>query len=477
MACITLDKRTGGRRIQFFTSERRADGKRRRWSIPLGQETDEVAREIKAKVEHLIACKLAGHAWPPAVAQWVGRCEPELLDKLAAAELVPTRETPGIKLKAFLDGYIASREDWAPTTREHGERVSNHLVAHCGADRVLATITPFEATEFRRSLRRTMAESTTRKICSRAKHFFAVAQEKRLIVESPFAHIKKLAIKSAKKFFVTREMADKVLEACVDNQWRLIFVLCRYGGLRCPSEILPLRWGDVHWAQNRMTVHSPKTKRYEGKESRIIPIFPEVLPELQAVWDEAADGAEFVITRYRKSNSNLRTQLERTIKSAGLKPWPVLFNSLRATRAIELHDQFPGHVVNAWMGHTEKIAEKHYLQVTDDHFAAAIDSGRRAPRAHQASQKCTDGVHTPVSTGLSRSQSGTTTHENIEKSRDSRKLARLKTPPVGLEPTPYSSKNSGGSYAVVHTVCTDPAAALEGLTTEELRAEIARRAR
>ena len=32
----------------------------------------------------------------------------------------------------------------------------------------------------------------------------------------------------------------KVIEACPDGQWRLLFTLARYGGLRCPSEILAL---------------------------------------------------------------------------------------------------------------------------------------------------------------------------------------------------------------------------------------------
>jgi hypothetical protein len=28
----------------------------------------------------------------------------------------------------------------------------------------------------------------------------------------------------------------------------------------------------------------------------------------------------------------------------------------------------PGHVVNSMLGHTEKVAEAHYLMVTDEHY-------------------------------------------------------------------------------------------------------------
>jgi integrase len=57
-------------------------------------------------------------------------------------------------------------------------------------------------------------------------------------------------------------------------------------GFRCPSEHLALTWDDVDWENDRMTVHAPKTKRYEGKESRLIPIFSELRPYLEAVFNE-----------------------------------------------------------------------------------------------------------------------------------------------------------------------------------------------
>jgi hypothetical protein len=63
-------------------------------------------------------------------------------------------------------------------------------------------------------------------------------------------------------------------------------------------------------------------------------------PYLEAAWDEAALGTEFVITRYRDTNSNLRTHLERIIELAGLTPWPKLFQNLRATRETELAEHY-----------------------------------------------------------------------------------------------------------------------------------------
>ena len=36
----------------------------------------------------------------------------------------------------------------------------------------------------------------------------------------------------------------------------------RYGGLRCPSEHLALRWGDIDRERNRIRVTSPKSARH-----------------------------------------------------------------------------------------------------------------------------------------------------------------------------------------------------------------------
>ncbi|MDB4864287.1 hypothetical protein OAI33_13440 [Pirellulaceae bacterium] len=44
---------------------------------------------------------------------------------------------------------------------------------------------------------------------------------------------------------------------------------------------------------------------------------------------------------------------------------------MRASRATELVKDFPEHVVTAWMGHAKWIAQKHYLQVTEEDYKQA----------------------------------------------------------------------------------------------------------
>jgi integrase len=66
-----------------------------------------------------------------------------------------------------------------------------------------------------------------------------------------------------------------VIDACPDAEWRLIFALSRFGGLRCPSEHLALTWPDVDWERDRFRVDSSKTGL------RWVPIFPELRPYLE----------------------------------------------------------------------------------------------------------------------------------------------------------------------------------------------------
>ncbi len=91
------------------------------------------------------------------------------------------------------------------------------------------------------------------------------------------------------------------------------------------SKHLAIKWGDVDWEQNRMTFRSPQTEHHDGMSFRVIPIFPELRPYLDKVYEQAAEGTEYVITRYRQRNCNLRTQLPRIIRKAALTPWQKLF--------------------------------------------------------------------------------------------------------------------------------------------------------
>ena len=182
-------------------------------------------------------------------------------------------------------------------------------------------------------------------------------------------------VNKGREHFVTKEVTAEVIAACPDAEWRLIVALARYGGVRTPSETFALTWGDMDWDRERVRINSPKTEYHPGGESRVIPLFPELRPYLEEVFDPAEPGTKYVITQHRLGSVNLRTQLERIILRAGVEQWPRLFQNLRASRETELAKEHPLQVVVAWIGNSASIAAKHYLQLTDADFEKAIEGG------------------------------------------------------------------------------------------------------
>ncbi len=426
MASIANDP-GGRRRIQFVDT----DGKRR--PIRLGKMSLRDAEGIARHVEALLVAKRSGQPLASRTAAWLGEIGDDLHARIAAVGLVAPREAPPTAtLGPFLTEYIASRTDVKPLTTRHLNDAKRNLIAFFGEDKPLADISPGDGDEFRRYLLRELGENTVRRKCGRAKQFFRAALRKRLIRENPFADMKGCTVQAnrSRDYFVTREEAARVLDACPDAEWRLIFALSRFGGLRCPSEHLVLRWGDVDWERDRIRVRSPKTEHFEGRDSRSIPIFAELRPHLEQAWDAAGEGAEFVINRYRTANANLRTRLERIIGKAGLEPWPKLFHNLRATRETELAQTFPLHVVCEWIGNSQAVAAKHYLQVTEDHFREA--AGPAAGAAQNPAQ------HAHAGSG-GESQSSTTAQKQspvLPGFANRCDIVQIcSVPPEGLEPS------------------------------------------
>ncbi len=228
---------------------------------------------------------------------------------------------------------------------------------------------------------------TVRKRLQFATMIFRAALRRRLIAESPFADVSIKASMPNRERFITADETAKLLDACPNHHWKAIVALARYGGLRCPSEVLSLRWQDIDWDAGRIVVQSPKTEHHPGKASRVIPLFPELRPILADAFDLAPEGAVYVVDeRMRASaqgkagwrNCNLRTTFEKIVKRASLTPWPRLFHNLRSSRQTELAERFPSHVVCDWLGNSEDIARKHYFQTTDDHFARAVNDETEA---------------------------------------------------------------------------------------------------
>lgn len=108
MASIT--KHPDGRRTIQVVG---ADHKRR--SIRLGQIPDHVAETVRDHVEELALAIRTGRVPHKNTSEWVHSLEPEAYDKIAAAGLVPKRQTPPTETVELGGGTSTSTHGGGPT--------------------------------------------------------------------------------------------------------------------------------------------------------------------------------------------------------------------------------------------------------------------------------------------------------------------------------------------------------------------------
>jgi integrase len=421
MACVVNDP-NGRKRILFVAQ----DGSRK--AIRLGKVDRKSADAIARHVEALLSAKIGGQPIPRDTAVWVTNIGATLRDKLAAVGLVEARKRG--TLGEFLQTFIVNRKATAaPNTITNLEQAKRRLVEHFGAHRDMATIMPTDAEGWAAVLAEKYAPATAGRTIKRARQFFKAALRNKLSAENVFIDVKASGLANKdRQYHVDREVIFRVIAAAPDAEWRLLIALSRFGGLRCPSEHLALRWQDVDWERSRFRVESPKTGE------RWIPIFPELRFYLEECFELAKEGAVHVITRYRDRNANLRTTFTKIIRRAGEMPWPKLFHNLRASRETELAADYPIHVVCEWIGNTAAIAAKHYLTVREeDYERAASQSGAisGAPGAHFRAQRVNadNGGESQFPSGVLAGCDSTP----FPNSRNSLVLNNL-IPPRGLEP-------------------------------------------
>lgn len=385
MASVTT--RQNGSRFITFQS---AAGPPRH--ITLGKVPKRYAEALKVKVEDLASASLHAHAPSDDTTRWLASIDDRLYAKLAAVELAPTRQSATIG--AWLEQYLEEREgDLKPESLRKLEQTKVKLLAHLDPDTPLRKITHEDAAAWRRFLKDLgLSEAAIKTHSGNAKTMLAAAVRRKLIPENPFAMLKSGPTASRYTRYVTPDEIERVIHACPDAEWRLLFGLARYAGLRIPSESHPLTWADVDFERGRLTVRSPKTERHAGHEQRIVPITPRLMALLQERFDDCPEGEERLITINGKGA--LIRRVRPIWKRAGVEPWSRLWQTLRSSCEKEWAMDFPQYAVSKWIGHSITVSGRHYANAVPDElldratgFTAArseMRSGRRTKRAETA---------------------------------------------------------------------------------------------
>lgn len=310
--------------------------KGKRHTIRLGRVTKKIAETARRMIE---SSKAAGYSPERETAEWVGRVGDHIHERLVLAGLVPRRrkaEEQNCTLGHHLESYFVSLGKQKPTTARNYARARRLLEEYFGKDKQFDSITEGDADAYKRWLLDRYAPASASVDVRRARQFLKAAVRRRLIPVNPFAEVPCGSQVNAERiFYVSPEMIERVIAVCPDHDWRLIFALPRYGGLRFPSEVEDLKWSDIDWENLVFTVHEKKVEHHPGRGVRVVPIFGDLRPHVERAFQERLPGAIYVVPQAR-GGRNLGTQAKRLVAKAGVAVWPKLFVNLRGSRSDDL---------------------------------------------------------------------------------------------------------------------------------------------
>lgn len=375
LASITTRK-NGSRFITFVDAEGRSR------HITLGKVPKRSAETIKPKIEDLVFAAKHGHSPRDETTRWMAALDDQMYAKLVHVGLVAPRQNT--TLQTWIDQYLeARRSEIKPESIRKLKQTAAKLLTHLDGNLPLRTLTTQHAVEWRQFLKdQNLSEAMIRTHCGNAKTILGEAVRRKLIDENPFAALKSGPTPSKYTRYITPEEIERVIEACPNAEWKLLFGLARYAGLRIPSESHSLTWANIDFDSARMTVHSPKTERHAGHVQRVVPITPPLMALLQNRFDECHEGEQPI------SNINGKGALIRKVRPiwarAGVEPWKRLWQTLRQSCEKQWAMTLPQYAVSKWIGHSMAISERHYANaVPDELFAKASELPHAAANSAQ----------------------------------------------------------------------------------------------
>ena len=273
------------------------------------------------------------------------------------------------------------------STRYLWGRSFRYLCEFFTAAKLIDTITKADAKNFReymlqrpkRKIRegedaaKTFSENTVRKTIAHARLFFQYAIDAEWVTRNPFKQRElKVTVGSKDKQYIPLETLQSALRLMPSTEWKAVLLLARICGMRVQSEGPLLEWSHIDWDLGVITVTDSKRSRV-----RRCPLFPELRPVLNELFEAAPDGARFVLGPLVEKSHNWRPPLEKWLRRGGIEPWPAMFNAMRSSAESDLVAEYGIDAACAWVGNSIPVAAKHYLQVSDDRFEAA---SKRVPK-------------------------------------------------------------------------------------------------
>jgi integrase len=321
-------------------------------------------------VETLVYYRKNGtHVPDKAVANWLTAAPAELQAKLAKVGLINV--TKSKTCQETWDACLQSKTDVKPVTSQTYLNHRSIFFETFPLDEPVERITPERLLKWKQALLDEYSQASVAGFVKVTRMVFGYAVKRKWLHENPLEGIPVGSfINRDNDRIISMEEYAKLLNACLNQEWRTIIALARIGGLRCPSELKQLRWSDVHWAENRFLVHSPKTERYVEHRERLVPLFPELRAVLERHFAETPCN-EFVIQHYQGMAWQIGSPFQTIARRAGLGTIIRPFDNMRMSRSNEVEQRWGAKLESLWIGHSEATMRKHYAKAREEDFADA----------------------------------------------------------------------------------------------------------
>ena len=255
------------------------------------------AQQLQDAVRILISKKINNDPTPDRVTKtWVKNATPEIQKKLAKFDLW----TPPVEysLGELWEKFIDQKSDKSEGTQKAYNTVKDRFLEYFDQKKSIEIVTKEVILEWKRHLFevKNYAEATVKGTLVKTKAAFDWAKEQGWITKNPLDKVETGSYRNLENDrIITLEEFGKLLDACPDQEWRVIITLARVGGLR-PCEIANLRWCNIDWKNNRFQVYSPKLKQHEKWYKREVPLFTEISVELEKLREVQGNGLpEYII--------------------------------------------------------------------------------------------------------------------------------------------------------------------------------------
>ncbi len=237
------------------------------------------------------------------------------------------------------------------------------------------------------------------------REVFRTLAEKAGVVNDPWANVCLRADDSVSRRELSLDEVERLYSAASKEgkEWKLLLATGIYTGLRL-GDCCRLKWECVNLERQLIQVIPEKTKRHAHGKPVTIPIHPQLLAELQGMWEEARkkreecadagqetlDAGGFVNPAIADLYLNRKWQLDaglrRIFKASNItmsfkmdgrcrKTVIASFHSLRHTFvSLSANAGVPLPVVQSIVGHCSTTMTRHYYHENEDVLRQAVEA-------------------------------------------------------------------------------------------------------